>query len=155
MTKEHPESKPDEAVIPKDKNEILRLIEVGRDILNDDQMELLFALYEEDDAWRAAEMLGMSLPQLEKKWLDVIGRTTPQPNGSERITKKGKPYLKRLGHSALTKILLERSDMVEEDRKIVIALATSTNQGTAARSLGMTYNDFVKRFIEIRREYDF
>jgi len=137
-----------------DKDVFLLMIEKGRDILRDDHMAVLYALYDESTKGEAAAHLGISVAMLEKKVQDIVTLMTAPPK-TERLTKYGKPYLRHLGRRAYTSILAEYSDMEDEERQIIEAAARSKNQVIAAQSLGMSLNVYTKRYRQIRKQHGF
>lgn len=133
------------------KNKYKRMIESGRDELNEWQMEVLFTLYEQPTIERAAAELDVTVDELQHELATIvrIHETT------ERQTKEGKPYKKRLARAAFINILNDYPDLTDDERAMVQAMSEAPNQVVAAQSLGMTYDEFQKRFLQMRRTHDF
>jgi hypothetical protein len=132
------------------KDKYVELIEAKRDVLSDDDMELLLTLHEQSTKKRAANELGISIDELEERLAILF-----PPKTDERRTKTGEAYAKRLTNTAITAILLEHEDLNEDERRILAALVGSRNQIIAALSLDMSYEDFMSQYKAVRRKHGF
>lgn len=141
------------------KEDFLRLIEKGRDSLSDEQMNVLFTLYEEDHLQAASEVLATNETELGEMVDDIVRLVEPpalkRPPKSERLRGDGKPYRKRLANTALLKIISEHDDLTEDEVRILQAAADSFNQVIAADSLGMSYKEFIQAYMAIRNTHEF
>jgi hypothetical protein len=153
MTDQPPNSSRSPEVV-HDKEHYLHLIETGRNTLSDYHMDVLFTLYEMDSLADAAQELGKSEAELITILSHIESALQPKPR-TERLTKKGKLYKKRLGRTAYLQILVEHEDLSDEERAVIRAIAEAPNQVVAAQSLGMTYKEFDQSHTRIRREHDF
>lgn len=133
------------------KNMYRRLIEAGREELSELHMEILLTLYEQPTKDRAAAELHMTIDELDAE-LDAImtWRKDTEPH-----TKEGLPRKKRLAREALVNILENHSDFTDDEEAMMRALIDSPNQVVAAKILGMSYADFAKQFLKVRRTHDF
>jgi hypothetical protein len=131
------------------KDKYAQLIEAKRDVLSDDDMELLFTMHEQPSKVRAARELGISIEELEQRLAVLF----PPKQVAERRTKTGETYAKRLTDTALRAILLEHEDLNDDERKLLSALLGSRNQVIAASSLGMNYSDFMSEYKAIRKKH--
>lgn len=141
------------------KEDFLRLIEKGRDGLTDDQMNILFTLYEEDTVQAACEVMDMTESELEQAFAAIVRQVEPpapkrQPK-PERLRGDGRPYRKRLANTALLKIISEHDDLTEDEVRILQAAADSFNQVIAADSLDMSYKEFIQAYMAIRNTHGF
>lgn len=168
---------PGEQLIPDitdDKERLRQIIEAGRDMLSDDQMDVLFTLYESDSMSEAAAELGRSEAdiasilvginsdianpkpiEVETPEVEAPVEAAPNTPRPERVNKKGVPYKKRLARTAYVQILLEHDDLSDDERAVIKAIAESANQSIAAQLLGMTYKEFDQAHSRIRREHGF
>ncbi len=133
------------------KDRYVQLIETKRDVLSDDDMELLFTMHEQSSKVRAARELGISIEELEQR-LTVL---FPPRQAVERRTKTGEMYAKRLTNTAIKAILLEHEDLNDDERRLLATLMESRNQVIAATALGMTYSDFMSTYKAIRQKHGF
>lgn len=140
-----------ESQVPK---EVYRaILEANRHILTDDQMNIFLTLYEEDNKEEAAAVLGMSVAELENITEPFMPKRFRKKK--ERLSREGKPYLKRLSRAAFVAILEDHSQLDEQEQEIVSAMAKAPNQVVAAQSLGMKYSDFIKLYLKMRRKHGF
>jgi len=133
------------------KNKYVLLIEAKRDVLSDDDMELLLTMHEQPSKVRAARELGISIEELEQRLAVLF----PPKQVVERRTRTGEAYAKRLTNTAIKAILLEHEDLDENERMLLATLMESRNQVIAAAALGMTYTDFMGNYRAIRRKHGF
>ncbi len=132
------------------KDRYVQLIEAKRDVLSDDDMELLFTVHEQPTKARAAKELNITIEELEARLAVLF-----PPKKDERRTKTGESYAKRMTNTALKAILLEHDDLDDDERKLLATLMESRNQVIAATALGMTYSDFMSNYKAIRRKHGF
>ncbi len=128
------------------------LITLGRDELSDDEMELLFALFEEATLEDAAQSCGISDQECVKCLENIVMKIVPPK--PERIRKDGKIARKTLGAAAYQAILATY-EFTDCEREIINAAAMYRNQVIAAYQRGIPYHDFVERYRAIREKYDF
>lgn len=133
------------------KDRYVQLIEAKRDVLSDDDMELLFTLHEQPTKALAAKELGITTEGLEARLAVLF----PPKQVVERRTKTGEAYAKRLTSTAIKAILLEHEGLDENERMLLATLMESRNQVIAATALGMTYSDFMGNYKAIRRKHGF
>lgn len=124
------------------------LIREHRSELTDDEMAVLLALYENKTIELAAADLAISVEEIDT----VLKKFFPPPR--ERRTKSGELYKKRLSRATLRLLLENVDDFSEHERGIITALADAPNQTVAALSINMTYKEFMKEYMAIRRRHD-
>lgn len=129
----------------------LRLIERNDGLLSEQEELLLRTLYRSASKHEAADHLGMDVNDVEDMVTRIIA-TTRETERPERLNKRGKPFMKRLGKQAYLQILQD-IELDEEAEAVVRALSVSRNQVLAAHALEMSYGQFAKRWREVRKQY--
>lgn len=129
-----------------------QIIETHRDVMSDEQMEVFLLLYERGDKGLVAAELGIEQGELEMIIEPLMPR---QLERHERLNRQGRPYLKRLSHTAFVAILADYPALSEDEKGIVTAMIDAPNQVVAAQSLGMEYGEFVKLYLKMRRKHGF
>ncbi len=126
-----------------------RIINTHLNVLSDEEMAVFLALHEEGGIEGAALVLDMPADEV----VEVIERYIPKKK--ERVNNLGEPYKRRLSQEAFRLILATHEDLDDEEREIISAMIGQPNQTMAARALGMSYKDYLKKFSAIRRKHGF
>lgn len=125
------------------------MLDRHRDILSDDEFDLLLGLYECHGSFENfSRETGRDVREIYQEY------QTFREKIGVRTRKDGRRWRTRISIPRL-KVLLESYDFTGDEREILNARIQSRNQMIAAIALGMTYAEYVDAFQAVRDRYGF
>lgn len=124
------------------------ILDKYRDTLSDDEFDLLTGLYECRGRFEdLSKETGREVRDLYQEYQTFLAK-------SKRIRSDGRTWRTSLSTKSL-KIILEKYDFTEEERRLLEARVRSRNQMIAATALGLSYHEYASAFLKVRDQHGF